>query len=104
MFSVALSVLVLMRNILEETYFCYLHAYLLAYFYEIHLKFLKSLFSLRRFRTVETIPICKSRDDGTNMRTVEPQVIPIKVCVMFYNTEICCGDCGEKKASFLAII
>ena len=42
MFSVALSGLVLICNVLEETHFCHLHAYLLACFYEIHLKFLTS--------------------------------------------------------------
>ena len=109
MLSAALSRLVLICNFFEETFFCYLRAYLLACFYEEHLnplmhnvvkwpnillkscgvntaRFLKYvwpfynimhqrvkfhisfLFSLKRFRTVETIPICKSRDDGTDMR------------------------------------
>ena len=41
-----------------------------------------------------------------DLQTVEPQEIPIKVCVTFYNTEICYRDCGEKikKASFFVII
>ena len=38
--SVALSGLALICNSLEERYFCHLHAYPLACFYEIHLKFL----------------------------------------------------------------
>ena len=42
MLSVALSGLVLIRNFFEETYICHLHAYLLACFYEKHLKFLTS--------------------------------------------------------------
>ena len=37
-----LSRLVLTCNFYEETYFCHLHAYLLACFYEIDLKFLLS--------------------------------------------------------------
>ena len=36
-----------------------------------------------------------------NLETVEPQEIPIEVCVMFYNTEICYRGCGEKKQVFL---
>ena len=39
-----------------------------------------------------------------DLETVEPQEIPIKVCVMFYNIEICYRGCGEKKASFFAIV
>ena len=62
MLSVALLGLVLICNFLRR-HFCHLHAYLPACFYEK-----RSLLSLRRFRTVETIPICKSRDDGADMR------------------------------------
>ena len=36
-----------------------------------------------------------------DLETVEPQDIPIKVCVMFYNIEICYRGCGEKKQVFL---
>ena len=69
MLSVTLSRLVLICKFFEETYFCHLRAYLLACFYEKHLRFyISHLFSFRRFRTVETIPICKSRDDGADMR------------------------------------
>ena len=39
---VALSGLVLIWNLFKETYFCHLHAYLLACFYEKHFKFLTS--------------------------------------------------------------
>ena len=42
MLSVALSGLVLICNIFEETYSYHLHAHLLAFFYEIHLKFFTS--------------------------------------------------------------
>ena len=31
------------------------------------------------------------------LETVEPQEILIKVCVMFYNIEICYRGCGKKK-------
>ena len=46
---------------------------------------------------METILICKWRDDGgkCNLETVESHEIPIKVCVMFYITEICYGGGGE---------
>ena len=39
-----------------------------------------------------------------DLETVEPKKIPVKVCVMFRNIEICYRGCGEKKASFLAIV
>ena len=42
-------------------------------------------------------PIC-------DLQTVKLQEIPVKVCVMFYNIEICYPGCGEKKASFFAIV
>ena len=32
-----------------------------------------------------------------DLEAVEPQEIPIKVCVMFYNTEICYRGCGVKQ-------
>ena len=38
-----------------------------------------------------------------DLEIVKPQDIPIKVCVIFYNIEICYGGCG-RKTSFLAII
>ena len=31
-----------------------------------------------------------------DLETVKPQEMPIKVCVTFYNKEICYGVCGEK--------
>ena len=40
----------------------------------------------------------------TDLEIVELQEIPIKVCAMFYNPEICYRGFGEKKASFLAIV
>ena len=39
-----------------------------------------------------------------DIETVEPQESPIKVCVKFYNIEICYRRGGEEKASFLIII
>ena len=36
-----------------------------------------------------------------DLETVEPQEIPIKACVMFYNTEICYRGCGDKNQVFL---
>ena len=42
MLSVALWGLILICNFFEETYICHLHAYLLACFYEKHLKFITS--------------------------------------------------------------
>ena len=38
-----------------------------------------------------------------DLETVKPQEIAIKVCVIFYNIEICYRCCGEK-TSFPAII
>ena len=39
-----------------------------------------------------------------DLQKVKSQEISIKVCVMFYNIEICHPGCGEKKVSFFAII
>ena len=39
-----------------------------------------------------------------DLETVESQENPLKVFVMFYNTEICYWGCGVKTASFLAIV
>ena len=108
MLPVASSGLVLICNIFEETYFCHLHAYLLACFYEIHLKFLTShiYFHLddselwKQYHSLSQEMMGQTYD----LETVEPQDILIKVCVMFYNIEICYRGCGEKKASFLAIV
>ena len=36
-----------------------------------------------------------------DLETVEPQEIPVKVCVIFYNIELCYRGCGEKKQVFL---
>ena len=58
MLPVAPSGLVLICNIFEETYFCHSSGF----------SYISYLFPLRRFRTVETIPILKSRDDGVDMR------------------------------------
>ena len=42
MLPLVLSELVLICNFFEETYFCYINVYLLAYFYEIHLRIVTS--------------------------------------------------------------
>ena len=36
-----------------------------------------------------------------HLERAEAQGIPIKVCIMFYNTEFCYRGCGEKKQVFL---
>ena len=38
-----------------------------------------------------------------DLETVQPQEIPVKICVVFCNIEICFRVC-EEKARFLAII
>ena len=108
MLPVASSGLVLICNIFEETYFCHLHAYLLACFYEIHLKFLTShiyfhLDDSKLWKQYQSISH-EMMGQICNLETVESQEIPVKVCVMFYNIEICYRGSGEKKASFLAIV
>ena len=37
-----------------------------------------------------------------DLDTVQPQKIPIRVCVVCYNIEICYQDCREEKG-FLAV-
>ena len=108
MLPVASSGLVLICNIFEETYFCHLCAYLLACFYEIHLKFLTShiyfhLDDSKLWKQYQSISH-EMMGQICNLETVESQEIPVKVCVMFYNIEICYRGSGEKKASFLAIV
>ena len=68
--SVALSGLVLNFNFVQKTHFCRLYAYLLACFSRdiSQISYISQLFSLRRFRTVETIPIFKSKDDRADTR------------------------------------
>ena len=82
MLSVALSGLVLICIFFEEA-FCHFHAYLLAWFYKIHLKFLTSHIYLDdcdeqyQSSSQKMGQIC-------DLKTVEPQEILFKVC-MFYN-------------------
>ena len=88
MLSVALSGLALICNFLRR-HFCHLHAYLLACFYEKHLKFLTShiYFHLddselwKQYRSVSQ----EMMEQICDLETVKPQEIPIKVCVIFYN-------------------
>ena len=82
MLSVALSRLVLICNIFEETYFCDLHAHLLDSFYEIHLKFLTShiYFHLddselwKQYQSVSQ----KMMGQICDLETVEPQEVPVR--------------------------
>ena len=109
MLSVVLTGLVLIRIFFffEETYICHLHAYLLACFYEKHLKSLTShiCFYLddselwKQYHSVSE----EMMEQICDLETVKLQEIPIKVCVIFYYIEICYRGCGEK-TSFLAII
>ena len=96
MLPVASSGLVLICNILDETYICLLNAYLLACVYEIHLIFLTSHIS-QQYQSLSQEMMGQICD----LETVEPHETPIKVCVMFYNIEICYRGCGEKKQVFL---
>ena len=107
MLSVVLSGLVLVRIFFEETYIYHLSSYLLACFYEKHLKYLTShiYFYLddselwKQYHSVSQ----EMMEQICDLETVKPQEIPIKVCVIFYYIEICYRGCGEK-TSFLAII
>ena len=108
MLSVVLSGLVLIRIFFfEETYICHFYAYLLACFYEKHLKSLTShiYFYLgdaelwKQYHSVSQ----EMMEQVCNLETVKPQDIPIKVCVIVYYIEIYYRGCGEK-TSFLAII
>ena len=102
MSCVALLGLVLICTIFEETQFCHLHAYLQACFFEIHLKFLTShiYFHLDDSELWKPYQSVSPEMMGQicDLETVE---IPVKVCVMFYNAEICYRGCGEKKQVFL---
>ena len=89
MLFVASSGLVLICNVFEETYFCHLHANLLACFYEIDCKFDISHICFH----LDDCEVCKQYQSSSqemmgqicNLETAEPQEIPIKVCLMFYD-------------------
>ena len=82
MLSVALSGLVLICNIFEETYLCHLHPHLIVCFYEIHLNFLTShiYFHLddselwKQYQSVSQEMMRQICD----LETVEPQEVPIR--------------------------
>ena len=101
MLSVGSSGLVLIRNIFEKTYICHLHGYFLACFYKRHLKCLTShiYFHLniselwKRYQSVSQ----EMMEQICDLETVIPQEISIKVCVIFYNIEICYRGCGVKQ-------
>ena len=87
MLSAELSGLVLVHNFFEETYICRLHAYLLASFYEKHLKFLHIYFHLdnselwKQYQSVSQEMMAQISD----LETDKLQEIPTKVCVIFHN-------------------
>ena len=95
------------KCLLYDSDICHLHAYLLACFYEIHLKFLTPHID----NHLDNSELCKQYQSVSqemmeqvwDLERVEPQEIQIKVCVMFYHIEICYRGC-EKKGSFLAIV
>ena len=95
MLSLVLSELVLICNFFKETYFCYLYAYLLACFYEIHLRFLTShtYFNLDDFD--KPYQSSTQMDDGADMRFRNSRTA---LSHLLYR------DCGEKKRIFLAIV
>ena len=74
---------------------------MLACFYEIHLKFPTS----HIYFHLDDSELWKHNQSASQemmgqiyyLEAVEPQEIPIKVCVMFYYTEICCRGCGVKQ-------
>ena len=106
MLSVALPGLVLICIFFEETFLpclCLLASLLL--WETLQISYISHLFSLRQFRTVETIAISKSRDDGADMQYRNNQAArnPDQGLCNIFNTEICYRGCGEK-ISFLAII
>ena len=82
MLCVALSGLVLICNIFEETYFYHLHTHLLAYVYEIHLKFLTSHIHFhlgdselwKKYQSVSQEMMGQICD----LETVAPQEVPIR--------------------------
>ena len=39
-----------------------------------------------------------------DLQTVKLREIPVKVCVMFHDIEICYPGCGDEKARFSAIV
>ena len=104
MLFVALLGLVLICNFFEDTYFCYLQAYKLACFYEIHVKF----FTFYNYFHLDDSVLWKQYQSVSqemmrqicDFETFEQQEIPIKFCEMFCNKEICYPDCGERKKRF----
>ena len=81
---------------------------MVACFNEIHLQFLTShiYFHLDDSELRKQYQSLSHEMMGQicDLETVEPQEIPIKVCVMFDNIEICYRGCAGKKASFRAIV
>ena len=73
--------------------FCHFHAYLLACFYKKHVKF----FASRIYFHLDNSELWKQyqsvnqemMEQICDLETVKLQEIPIKVCAIFYNIEIC---------------
>ena len=91
MLSVALSGLALICNFLRR-HFCHLHAYLLACFYEKHLKFLTyhiyfHLDNSELWKQYQSVSQ-EMMEQICDLETVKPQEIPVKVCVIFYNRNL----------------
>ena len=99
MLSVALSGLVLIRIFLRR-HICHLHANLLACFYEKHIKFLTShiyfhLGNPELWKQYQSV-FLEMMEHICDLETVKPQEMSIKVCVIYYNIEICYRSCGGK--------
>ena len=107
MLSVVLPVLVLVCNFLEETYYCHIHAHLLACFYEIHLISLTShIYCHLDDCEKQYQSSSREMNDGADMRFRNSRTArnPIQglhnvlQCIVYIETE------EEKKTSFLTIV
>ena len=98
MLSVALSRLVLICNFFEETCTIFLPTSQLAFTrstsnFTTHIYFhLDDSARQKQYQYVNQ----EMMEQTCDLETVKQQEVPIKVCVIFYNVEICCRVCGEK--------
>ena len=107
MFSVALSGLVLICNFFEETFLLSLGLLANSLLKDTSwISYIPHLFSLRPFQTVETTPVCKSRDDRTYMqfRNSSTARSPSQGWCNVLQHKNLLSRSQRKKASFLAII
>ena len=79
---------------------CHLHAYLPVCFYEKHLKCLTShiyfhLDDSELWKPYQSVSQ-EMMEQLCDLETVQPQEIPVKVCVVVYNIAMCYRDCGGK--------